>query len=227
MKASNAFWAEQLAGQIPEGLAREIEIFETELRLRRQGKIEERVFAETRLRRGAYGQRYDSGQRHDGKKVQKLLYPSGSLTKGPNTLWDAPGMQRIKIPFGGLNADRLETLADLAEEYSDGIAHITTRQDVQLHYVHIEDAPTYMRRLAAVGITTREACGNSIRNVTACPLAGVCRTQTFDVTPYAKACAYFLLGHPDCQNFGRKFKIAFSGCRDEACALARLHDLGC
>src|SRR5207247_3373224 len=90
----------------------------------------------------------------------------------------------------------------------------------------IEDCPTLMRRLAAVGITTREACGNSIRNVTACPIAGVCRTQTFDVTPYAKACAYFLLGHPDCQNFGRKFKIAFSGCRDEACGLVRMHDLG-
>jgi sulfite reductase (ferredoxin) len=83
-----------------------------------------------------------------------------------------------------------------------------------------------MRRLASVGITTREACGNTIRNVTGCPIAGVCRTETFDVTPYAKACAYFLLGHPDCQDFGRKFKIAFSGCRDEACALVRMHDLG-
>ncbi len=90
-------------------------------------------------------------------------------------MWDAPGMQRIKIPFGGLNAAQLETLADLAEEYSDGIAHITTRQDVQLHYIHIEDTPALMRRLAAVGITTREACGNSVRNVTACPIAGVCR----------------------------------------------------
>src|SRR5437867_5478081 len=226
MKASNAFWAEQLAGQIPEGLAREIEIFETELRLRRQGKIEERVFAETRLRRGAYGQRYDSGQRHDGKKVQKLLYPSGSLTKGPNTLWDAPGMQRIKIPGGGLNARQLETLAELAEEYSDGIAHVTTRQDVQLHYVHIDDTPSLMRRLAAAEITTREACGNSVRNVTACPYAGVCTDEAFDVTPYARALAKFLLGHPDCQSFGRKFKPAFSGCAQHACGLTGLHDLG-
>ena len=226
MKASNAFWAEQLAGQIPEGLAREIEIFETELRLRRQGKIEERVFAETRLRRGAYGQRYDSGQRHDGKKVQKLLYPSGSLTKGPNTLWDAPGMQRIKIPGGGLNARQLETLAELAEEYSDGIAHVTTRQDVQLHYVHIDDTPSLMRRLAAAEITTREACGNSVRNVTACPFAGVCQDETFDVTPYSRALSKFLLGHPDCQNFGRKFKPSFSGCSEHACGLANMHDLG-
>ena len=106
-------------------------------------------------------------------------YPNGSLTKGPNTLWDAPGMQRIKIPFGGLNAPQLEMLADLAEEYSDGIAHITTRQDIQLHFIHIEDTPALMRRLAAVGITTREACGNSVRNVTACPIAGVCRDADF------------------------------------------------
>ena len=83
-------------------------------------------------------------------------------------------MQRIKIPAGGLNAAQLETLAELAEEYSDGIAHVTTRQDFQLHYVHIDDTPTVMRRLAAANITTREACGNSVRNVTACPYAGVC-----------------------------------------------------
>ena len=128
-------------------------------------------------------------------------------------------MQRIKIPFGGLNARQLEILAELAEEYSDSIAHVTTRQDFQLHYIHIEDTPVIMRRLAAVGITTREACGNTVRNVTACPIAGVCRTQSFDVTPYAKATAYYMLGHPGTQDYGRKFKIAFSGCRDEACGL--------
>jgi sulfite reductase (ferredoxin) len=83
-----------------------------------------------------------------------------------------------------------------------------------------------MRRLAAVGITTREACGNSVRNVTACPLSGVCNTEAFDVTPYAKALAYFLLGHPDTQDFGRKFKPAFSGCEHEACGLVYMHDLG-
>jgi sulfite reductase (ferredoxin) len=135
-------------------------------------------------------------------------------------------MQRIKIPFGGLTPAQMETLADIAEEYSDGICHVTTRQDIQLHFVHIEDTPTLFRRLAAVGITTREACGNSVRNVTACPLAGVCHTESFDVTPYAKAVAYYLLGHPDTQDFGRKFKIAFSGCKDEACALVSMHDLG-
>ena len=226
MKASNSLWRAELTGKMAEALAREIDIFETEIALRKQGKLEERLFAETRLRRGVYGQRYDNGQRHDGSKVQEMAYPSGSLTKGPNTMWDAPGMQRIKIPAGGLNADQLETLAELAEEYSDGIAHVTTRQDFQLHYVHIEDTPTIMRRLAAASITTREACGNSVRNVTACPYAGVCPDEKFDVTPYARALSKFLLGHPDCQNFGRKFKPSFSGCGQHACGLASMHDLG-
>ena len=226
MKSSNALWKQKLDGKMPEDLAREIDIFETEITLRKQGKLEERLFAETRLRRGAYGQRYDNGQRNDGQKIQKLNFPSGDLTKGPSTMWDAPGMQRIKIPAGGLNASQLETMAELAEEYSDGIAHVTTRQDFQLHYVHIDDTPSVMRRLAAANITTREACGNSVRNVTACPYAGVCTDESFDVTPYARALSRFLLGHPDCQSFGRKFKPAFSGCAQHACGLTSLHDLG-
>ena len=226
MKASNSQWTKQLAGELPEHLGREIDIFEAEIALRKQGKLDERLFAETRLRRGAYGQRYDNGQRHNGKAVQRMEYPSGSLTKGPSTLWDAPGMQRIKIPGGGVNASQLETMAELAEEYSDGIAHVTTRQDFQLHYIHIEDTPTVMRRLAASGITTREACGNSVRNVTACPIAGVCSDEVFDVTPYSRALAKFLLGHPDTQNFGRKFKHSFSGCAQHACGLAKMHDMG-
>ena len=226
MKASNGLWHEQLAGKIPETLAREIDIFETEIALRKQGKLDERLFAETRLRRGTYGQRYDNGQRHDGTKVQQIPYPSGDLTKGPHTMWDAPGMQRIKIPFGGLNAGQLDTMAELAEEYSDGIAHVTTRQDFQLHYIQIDDTPSLMRRLGAANITTREACGNSVRNVTACPYAGVCPDEAFDVTPFARATSKFLLGHPDCQNFGRKFKPAFSGCAQHACGLTSMHDLG-
>src|SRR5262249_50216057 len=185
-----------------------------------------KVLEESRLRRGWYGQRYDNGHRHDGIRTQQLNFLA-DMTKGPDTLWDAPGMQRIKIPFGGVTPEQLDTLAELAEEYSDGVLHVTTRQDFQLHFVHIDDTPNLMRRLAAVGVTTREACGNSIRNVTACPLAGVCRTQAFDVTPYARATSRFMLGHPDAQGFGRKFKIAFSGCRDEACALTNMHDMGC
>ena len=219
-------WKEALVHLIPPDLGREIDIFETQIALRKQGKIDERVFAETRLRRGVYGQRYDNGQRHDGVRVQKLKLPSGGLTKGPETVWDAPGMMRIKIPFGGLSPQQMEVLADLSEEYADGVSHVTTRQDIQYHFVHIDDTPSLMRRLAAVGITSREACGNVVRNVTACPLAGVCRDEVFDVTPYAKASSRFLLGHPDTQDFGRKFKVAFSGCKEEACGLTSMHDLG-
>jgi sulfite reductase (ferredoxin) len=219
-------WRERLAGQMPPDMAEEIDIFEAQLELRRQGKIDERVFAETRLRRGVYGQRYDNGQRHDGIASRRLEFPAGELTKGPETYWDAPGMMRIKIPYGGVSPDQLDVIADLAEEYSDNILHITTRQDVQLHYVHIDDTPDLMRRLAAVGITTREACGNGVRNVTGCPIAGVCRTEAFDVSPYADALFRFLLGHPDAQDFGRKFKIAFSGCAHEACGLVMMHDFG-
>ena len=217
-------WKDKLGGRIPAGLGQEIDFFDAQVVLRKQGKVDEKVFAETRLRRGAYGQRYDNGQRHDGVRTQKLPY--SPLTKGPDTFFDAPGMERIKIPYGGLNPEQLRVLADLAEEYSDGICHITTRQDVQLHFIQVDDAPDMFRRLAAVGITTREACGNSVRNVTACPLAGVCKTEAFDVTPYAKAVAFYLLGHRDTQDFGRKFKIAFSGCEHEACALVSIHDLG-
>lgn len=219
-------WRDRLEGQMPPDLAEEIDVFEAQVELRKDGRVDERVFAETRLRRGVYGQRYDNGQRHDGVEHRSLEFPSGGLTKGPETLWDAPGMLRIKVPWGGLTPLQIDVLAELAEEYSDHILHITTRQDIQLHYVHIEEMPTVMRRLAAVGMTTREACGNGVRNLTACPLAGVCRTESFDVTPHSEALFRFLLGHPDCQDFGRKFKIAFSGCADEACGLVMMHDLG-
>ena len=218
-------WKETLKDLMPADWAEEVDLFESQLELRRQDRFDEKVFAETRLRRGAYGQRYDNGQRHDGAKTRRLDF-APSPTKGPSTEWHAPGMQRIKVPFGGLRAEQLEVLAELAEEYADGILHVTTRQDFQLHFIHIEDTPDLMRRLASVGITTREACGNSVRNVTACPLAGVCHTETFDVTPYAHALFEFLLGHDDVQDFGRKFKPAFSGCEHEACGLVKMHDIG-
>ncbi len=216
-------WKDKLAARAPADWFREIEIYESQLLLKKQGRLDDRLFNETRLRRGVYGQRYDNGQRHDGIKTQTLTYPA-EHTKGPGTLWDAPGMQRIKLPLGRVTALQMDVLAEVAEEYSDGILHVTTRQDIQLHFVHIDDTPDLMYRLAAVGITTREACGNSVRNVTACPLAGVCPDEAFDVTPYAYASAFFLLGHKDTQGFGRKFKIAFSGCREHACALANIHD---
>jgi sulfite reductase (ferredoxin) len=219
-------WKEELHEQIEVETTQQIDIFEGQLELRKQGRIDEKVFAETRLRRGVYGQRYDNGQRHDGFQTQHLVFPTAPLTKGPDTAWDAPGMQRIKVPYGGLTPAQLDVLGQLADEYSNGILHVTTRQDFQFHYVHIEDTPDLMRRLAAVGLTTLEACGNSVRNITGCHLAGVCRTESFDVTPYAAALTSFLLGHDDVQDFGRKFKTAFSGCEDEACGLVKMHDLG-
>ncbi len=225
MSPTPASWKEHLADRVPAELGREIDDFEGKIELKKQGKIEDKLFTEARLRRGAYGQRYDNGQRHDGITHRTLPFPAHA-SKGTDTVWDAPGMQRIKIPFGGLTPDQMDVLADLAEEYSDAICHVTTRQDIQLHYVHIEDTPDIMRRLASAGITTREACGNSVRNVTACSLAGVCRCEAFDTTPYAKAMAYHLLGHPDTQDMGRKFKVAFSGCKTSSCGLTNIHDLG-
>lgn len=220
-----AVWRERLQGKILPDWEHEIDLFEGQIGLRKQDNLDEKVFAESRLRRGVYGQRYDNGQRHDGIRTQALDFPDVP-TKGPHTQWDAPGMQRIKVPFGGLTVEQMEVLAELADEYSDGILHVTTRQDIQLHYVHIDDTPDLMRRLAAVGITTMEACGNSVRNVTACPLSGVCHDEAFDVTPYSRALAFFLLGHDDVQDFGRKFKVAFSGCEQHACGLVKMHDLG-
>src|SRR5258707_7728123 len=146
-------WKAVLGDQIPEERGREIETFAGQVELRRQNKLDEKVFAETRLRWGIYGQRYDNGQRYDGLKTQTLTYPAGDLTKGPNTYWDAPGMQRIKIPFGGLTPDQMGFLAEVADESSYWILHVTTRQDFQLHFVHIEDTPDLMRRVGAGGST--------------------------------------------------------------------------
>ena len=182
---------------LPPDIRQEIDIYETELRRVQSGLVDDKLFTEFRLRHGVYGQRQD--------RVQ---------------------MQRIKIPMGRLRADQLNGLADIAEEYAVGVLHITTRQDFQCHFVDIDDTPNLMRRLAEIGITTREACGNVIRNVTCCPHAGVCPDEAFDVTPHAHAMAYFMLRHSDAQNFGRKFKISFSGCEDHACGLGRMHDIG-
>ena len=182
---------------LPEDVRNEIDVYETELRRVQAGQMPEKVFLEFRLRHGVYGQRQEGVQ-----------------------------MQRIKIPMGLLDNAKMHALADLSEEYADGVSHVTTRQDIQYHFVDINDTPNMMRRLAEAGITTKEACGNVVRNVTCCPDSGVCRDEAFDVTPYAQAMAYFLLRHPDAQNFGRKFKIAFSGCEDHACGLAMMHDIG-
>ncbi|RMG16252.1 MAG: nitrite/sulfite reductase [Deltaproteobacteria bacterium] len=175
----------------------EIDAFETTLARHRAGQVSEKVFTEYRLRFGTYGQRQEGVQ-----------------------------MQRIKLPLGRVTPEQLETLADLADHYADSVLHVTTRQDVQLHFVALDDVPALLRRLARVGITTREACGNAVRNVTACARAGVCPGEAFDTGGLAYAIARYLLRHPDTQDFGRKFKISVSGCADGACGLARIHDIG-
>jgi len=134
-------------------------------------------------------------------------------------------MMRVKIPQGVLDAAQLEALADVAEDYSRGFAHITTRQNLQLHFVKLHDVELAMRRLAQAGLTTREACGNSVRNITACPYAGVAAGEAFDVTPYAEALTRHLLRHPLSSTLPRKFKIGFEGC-DEDHAVTAINDIG-
>jgi sulfite reductase beta subunit-like hemoprotein len=134
-------------------------------------------------------------------------------------------MLRIKIPQGVLSARQLDALADVAEQYSRGFGHITTRQNVQLHFVKLHDVEPAMRQLADAGLTTREACGNSVRNITGCPYSGVAANEVFDVTPYAEALTRYLLRHPLSAKLPRKFKIAFEGCPEDHIALA-INDIG-
>ncbi|RPI57043.1 MAG: nitrite/sulfite reductase [Acidobacteria bacterium] len=135
-------------------------------------------------------------------------------------------MLRCKIPQGVLTAPQLEALAQVGERYSRGFGHITTRQNIQFHFVKLHDVEPAMRILADAGLTTREACGNSVRNITCCPQAGVSPTELFDVTPYSEAMTRYCLRHPLSGILPRKFKIAFEGCTDEDHALLGMHDLG-
>jgi sulfite reductase (NADPH) hemoprotein beta-component len=134
-------------------------------------------------------------------------------------------MQRVKIPQGVLSAAQLEAVAEVAEAHSRGFVHVTTRQNFQLHFVDARGSEATMRRLAEVGITTREACGNSIRNVTACPLAGIAADEVFDPSPYAEAFTRHFLRHPLSSSLPRKFKVAFEGCPVDHAATS-IHDLG-
>ena len=134
-------------------------------------------------------------------------------------------MLRVKIPQGILDGPQLHALADVAETYSRGFGHVTTRQNVQFHFLKLHDVETAMRRLAESGLTTREACGSAVRNVTACPDAGVAADELFDVTPYAEALTRYFLRHPLAAALPRKFKIAFEGCPTDH-ALTAINDLG-
>ncbi|HET9317922.1 MAG TPA: nitrite/sulfite reductase [Vicinamibacteria bacterium] len=134
-------------------------------------------------------------------------------------------MLRVKIPQGVLDGPQLHALADVADTYSRGFGHVTTRQNVQFHFLKLHDVEHVMHRLAESGLTTREACGSAVRNVVACPDAGVAADELFDVTPYAEALTRFFLRHPLAAALPRKFKIAFEGCPTDH-ALTAINDLG-
>ncbi len=176
--------------------ARDIDEFVEQLRKLERGEMTPDQWRVYRLSRGTYGQRQ------------------------PDV-----NMLRIKIPQGVLTAEQTEALADIGDQFSRGFGHVTTRQNLQFHFVKLDRVPEAMRRLDEVGLTTREACGNTVRNVTACALAGVCRGAPFDVTPYGRAITRFFLRNPICQSLPRKFKIAISGCGDD-CAQGAINDIG-
>jgi sulfite reductase (NADPH) hemoprotein beta-component len=134
-------------------------------------------------------------------------------------------MLRIKVPQGIATSSQMRALADTASRYSRGFAHVTTRQNVQFHFVLLKDSETAMRELAAEGLTTREACGNSVRNITGCPYAGTSASEIFDVTPYAEAMTRYFLRHPLSGVLPRKFKIGFEGCVEDH-AVASINDIG-
>src|SRR3989441_10857327 len=182
----------------PEAIEAEIRVFEERIQQLRSGTITEDQFRPFRLKHGTYGQRQAGVQ-----------------------------MLRVKIPAGILTPAQLRTLAEIADEYSTGRGHLTTRENIQFHFVKLETVGSAMRLLAHAGLTTREACGNTVRNVTACPVAGICPGEAFDVTPYALGVSRYLLRHPDFHDLPRKFKIAFSGCENDGdCAVAGIHDVG-
>ena len=181
-----------------EAIEQEIRVFEERAGQLVRGEITDDQFRPFRLKHGTYGQRQPGFQ-----------------------------MLRVKIPSGILDARQLRVLADIGDNCSNGRGHLTTRQNVQFHFVKLENVPAAMRLLADCGLTTREACGNTVRNVTSCPLSGICPTEAFDVAPYALGITRFLLRHPDFHDLPRKFKIAFSGCEDDGnCAVAGIHDVG-
>ena len=171
-----------LTREIDPAIQADIDKFETMLARHLEGTIDEDGFRVFRLNNGIYGQR-------QGGHNQML---------------------RVKIPYGSLLPDQLEMFAHIADEYSRGWGHITTRQNVQFHYVQLERVPDMLRDLGSVGLTTREACGDTVRNVQGCHLAGACPFEHLDVTPWAEATYRHFIRHPLAQRLPRKFKIGFS-----------------
>jgi len=161
-----------------------------------RGEITSDQYRHYRLSRGIYGQRQDGVQ-----------------------------MVRVKIPQGVLTGEQLVVLADCADKYSRGFGHVTTRQNFQFHFVKTEHAPAFMEAVARSGLTTREACSHTVRNVAGCPYAGVCQGAAFDVTSYGEMVTRHFLRRPFGSGLPRKFKIAISGCDDD-CAQGAMNDIG-
>ncbi|MDF3077249.1 MAG: hypothetical protein K0S09_1138 [Sphingobacteriaceae bacterium] len=175
---------------------KEIIELERKIRLFREGTLDSEKFRSLRLARGIYGQRQ-------------------------------PGVQmvRIKLPYGKVTTQQLDKISDVSDKYATGNLHITTRQDIQIHFVSLDRTPELWEELAADSMTLREACGNTVRNVTASALAGVDPNEPFDVSPYAQATFEYFVRNPICQEMGRKFKIAFSSSAEDT-AFAFMHDIG-
>jgi sulfite reductase (ferredoxin) len=169
---------------------------ERKIKMFREGKIHEEKFRSLRLARGVYGQRQQGVQ-----------------------------MIRIKLPYGKMTLNQWKKIADVSDEYSTGNLHFTTRQDVQIHFVSLDKTPELWSKLEEDNITLREACGNTVRNITGSPTAGIDPNEPFDVTPYVHATFEYFLRNPVCQEMGRKFKMSFSN-TDNDTALSYMHDLG-
>ena len=188
--------AESSKGIIP-FMEQEVVSLEEEIAAFRAGLREPKQFMPFRLRQGVYGQRQADAQ-----------------------------MIRVKIPGGILTPESLEALGELAERHAPlKKGHVTTRENVQFHHIPLEECPDAIRLLGEVGLSTREACGNTVRNVVGSPTAGVCRDEVFDTTPYLAAYVRFAVRHPLTQNFPRKFKTSFSGCVDHDTVASAIHDL--
>jgi sulfite reductase beta subunit-like hemoprotein len=183
--------------EIDAASAADIAKFEVQLARYLAGELEEDVFRVFRLNNGIYGQRQG----------------------GHNQ------MIRIKAPYGTITAAQLDRMGDLATEYSRGWGHLTTRQAIQFHFVQLERVPDLLRDIAIVGMTSREACGDTVRNVQGCHLAGACPSEVLDITPWAEATFKHFLRNPLGQRLPRKFKINFSGCATD-CGQAMFNDVG-
>ena len=181
---------------ITEAAREDIVELEQKINAYRSLQMDEDKFRSFRLTRGVYGQRQEGVQ-----------------------------MIRIKLPYGRVSPEQLARIADISDKYASSTLHLTTRQDIQIHYVKLENSPKVWEELEQVGVTLREACGNTVRNITASAYAGVDPNEPFDVTPYAHAMFEYFLRNPICQDMGRKFKMAFSS-SDTDTAYTFIHDLG-